>query len=123
MITLNLEEFLEEIRPSIKWSNSTGYHRCAGCGRQMDPTEKLTHWPKHCSLNKDKPAQKLRGEVLAENFATKEKPTIKEGGLDWYQNQIKIIENLPINFNPTGVAINEELYPSSCIIKKGKVRD
>ena len=109
---LNLEEFLEEIRPSIKWY-AYGFHRCTGCGRQMDSTEKLTHWPKYCSLSKDKKSQKLRAEVLAENFPVGEKPAIKEAGLDWYQNQIKINENLPIDFNPTGAAINEDLYPSS----------
>ena len=63
---LNLAEFLEEIKPSIKWSASTGYHRCTGCGRQMDSTEKLTHWPKHCSLSKDKTVQKLRADVLSD---------------------------------------------------------
>ena len=101
---LNLAEFSEEIRPSIKWSPSTGFHRCTGCGRQMDSTEKLTHWPKNCSLSKDKTVQKLRADVLAENFSTEEKPALEEVGLDWYQNQIKINESLPIEFKPTGVS-------------------
>ena len=113
MIMLNLEEFLDEIKPSIKWNASTGYHRCTGCGRQMDSTEKLTHWPKHCSLSKDKTVQKLRAEVLSENFPEEEKPAVKEAGLDWYQNQIKINESLPIDFKPTGAPINEDLYPST----------
>ena len=112
---LNLEEFLEEIRPPIKWSASTGYHRCTGCGRQMDSTEKLSHWPKHCSLSKDKTVQKLRDEVLAENFPEEEKPALNEAGLDWYQNQIKINESLPIDFKPTGAPINEDLYPSTSL--------
>ena len=115
MNILNLEEFLEEIRPSIKWSSSTGYHRCTGCGRQMDSTEKLTHWPKHCSLSKDKTVQKLRAQVLAENFPVEEKPAIKEAGLDWYQNQIRINESLPIDFKPTEAPINEDLYPSTSL--------
>jgi hypothetical protein len=113
MIMLNLEEFLEEIKPSIKWSSSTGYHRCNGCGRQMDSSEKLSHWPKHCSLSKDKTVQKLRVEVLSANFPEEEKPTLNEAGLDWYQNQIKITGSLPIDFNPTGASINEDLYPST----------
>ena len=79
----------------------------------MDSTEKLTHWPNHCSLSKDKKLQKLRAEVLSENFPVEEKPAIKEAGLDWYQNQIKINENLPIDFKPTGAPINEDLYPST----------
>ena len=112
MIILNLEEFLEEISPSIKWSANTGFHRCVSCGRQMDSTEKLTHWPKHCSLSKDKPIQKLRAEVLATNFPEEEKPALNEARLDWYQNQIKITGSLPIDFKPTGAKINEELYPS-----------
>jgi hypothetical protein len=112
---LNLEEFLEEIRPSIKWSSSTGYHRCNGCGRQMDSTEKLLHWPKHCSLSKDKTVQKLRADVIKENFGVEEKPAIKEAGLDWYQNQIKITAILPIDFKPTRAKINEELYPSASL--------
>ena len=87
---LNLEEFLEEIKPPIKWSASTGYHRCTGCGRQMDSTEKLSHWPKHCSLSKDKTVQKLRAEVFSTNFPEEEKPKLDEAGLNWYQNQIKI---------------------------------
>ena len=81
------------------------------CGRQMDSTEKLSHWPKHCSLSKDKTVQKLRAEVLSENFPEEEKPKLDEAGLDWYQNQIKINESLPIDFNPTGAPINEDLYP------------
>jgi hypothetical protein len=113
MIILDLPGFLEEIRPSIKWSSSTGYHRCTGCGAQLDSTSKLSHWPKHCSLSKEKAVQKLRAQVLAENFPAEEKPAIKEAGLGWYQNQIKINENLPIDFNPTGAPINEDLYPSS----------
>jgi hypothetical protein len=117
MIKLNLEEFLEEIRPCIKWSCSTGYHRCTGCGRQMDSTEKLIHWPKHCSLSKDKTVQKLRSEVLSANFPEEEKPTLNEAGLDWYQNQIKITGSLPIDFKPTGAKITEELYPSASLKK------
>ena len=78
IIILNLEEFLEEIRPSIKWSASTGFHRCTGCGRQMDSTEKLSHWPKYCRLSKDKKLKKLRDQILAENFPTEEKPTLQE---------------------------------------------
>ena len=85
-----------------------GFHICTGCGRQMDSTEKLTHWPNHCSLSKDKKVQKLRAEVLAENFPAEEKPAVKEVGLDWYQNQIEINESLPIDFNPTGAPINED---------------
>ena len=49
-----------------------------GCGRHLDSTAKLSHWPKNCSLSKDKTGQKLRAEVLAENFSVEEKPTIKE---------------------------------------------
>ena len=115
MIILNLPEFLEEIRPSIKWSSSTGYHRCTGCGRQMDSTEKENHWPKRCSLSKDKTVQKLRDEVLSANFPDGEKPTLNEAGLDWYQNQIKITGILPIEFKPTGAAINEDLYASTSL--------
>ena len=37
--------------------------------------------------------------------------------MDWYQNQIKINENLPIEFKPTGAPINEELYPSTSLKK------
>ena len=81
----------------------------------MDSTEKLSHWPKHCSLSKDKTVQKLRAEVLSENFPEEEKPALNEAGLDWYQNQIKINENLPIDFNPTGAPINEDLYPSTSL--------
>jgi hypothetical protein len=110
---MDLREFLEEIKPSINWSASTGYHRCGGCGRQMDSTEKLSHWPKHCSLSKDKTVQKLRAEVLTENFGVEEKPELNEAGLDWYQNQIKITGNLPIDFKPTRALINEGLYPST----------
>jgi hypothetical protein len=112
---LDLPEFLEEIKPCIKWSSSTGYHRCTGCGAQLDSTSKLSHWPKHCSLSKDKTAQKLRAQILAENFGKEEKPTIKEARLDWYQNQIKINENLKMDFRPTGAAINEDLYPSTTL--------
>jgi hypothetical protein len=115
MIGLNLTEFLDEIRTAIKWSASTGYHRCPGCGRQMDSTEKQNHWPKYCSLSKDKKLQKLRADVIAENFPAKEKPTIKEAELDWYQNQIKITRNLPMDFRPTGASINEDLYPSTSL--------
>ena len=103
---LNLEEFLEEIRPSIKWSSSSGFHRCTGYGRQMDSTEKLTHWPEHCSLSKDKTVQKLRPKFYQLNFPEGEGPALNEGGLDWYQNQIKIIENLPIEFEPTGTVFH-----------------
>ena len=74
----------------------------------MDSTEKLTHWPKNCSLSKDKTVQKLGADVLAENFSTEEKPALEEVGLDWYQNQIKINESLPIEFRPTGAPINVE---------------
>jgi hypothetical protein len=115
VIVLNLTEFLEELRPSMKWSASTGFYRCNGCGAQLDSTSKLFHWPKHCSLSKDKKSQKLRADVLAENFPVEEKPTIKEAGLDWYQNQIKINESLAIDFNPTGAPINEDLYPSTSL--------
>ena len=115
MIILNLEEFLQEIKTSIKWSAITGYHRCAGCGRQMDSTEKLAHWPKHCSLSKDKPVQKLRAEVLSSNFPVEEKPSLNEAGLDWYQNQIRITATLPMDFRPTGAGINEKLYPSTSL--------
>ena len=114
---MDLPEFLEEIRPSIKWSSSTGYHRCTGCGRQMDSTEKLTHWPKHCSLRKDKTIQKLRAEVLSDNFPEEEKPALQEVGVDWYQNQIKINESLPIDFDPTGSPIDETMYPSTEVRK------
>jgi hypothetical protein len=115
IIILNLAEFLEEIKPSIKWSSNTGFHRCSGCGRQFDSTEKLLHWPKHCSLSKDKTVQKLRADVLSANFPEAEKSAIKEAGLDWYQNQIKITAILPIDFKPTRAKINEELYPSSSL--------
>jgi hypothetical protein len=98
MTILNLEEFLQEIKPSIKWSASTGYHRCSGCGRQLDSAEKLTHWPKHCSLSKDKTVQKLRSEVLSNNFPDEAKPALQEVALDWYQNQIKITASLAIDF-------------------------
>ena len=81
----------------------------------MDSSEKLSHWPNHCSLSKDKTVQKLRSQVLSENFPTEEKPAIKRPGLDWYQNQIRINENLPIDFNPTGALINEDLYPSTTL--------
>ena len=67
----------------------------------MDSTEKLTHWPEHCSLRKDKTVQKLRAKFYQLIFLN-EKDALNEGGLDWYQNQIKIIENLPIEFEPTG---------------------
>jgi hypothetical protein len=112
MIILDLQEFLEEIRPSIKWSASTGHHRCNGCGRQMDSTDKENHWPKHCSLSKDKTLQKLRDEVITANFSEegKEKPTLQEVGLDWYQNQIKITASFPIDFKATGSPIDESLY-------------
>jgi len=113
MIMLDLPEFLEEIRPSIKWSSSTGHYRCAGCGSQLDSTSKLLHWPKYCSLSKDKPLQKLRSDVIAENFPEKEKPALQEAGIDWYQNQIKSTGSLPIDFKPTGAKINEDLYPST----------
>jgi hypothetical protein len=113
MIILNLAEFLAEIRPSIKWSSSTGYHRCSGCGTQMDSTSKETHWPKHCSLSKDKLVQKLRAEVLSSNFPDEEKPTLNEAGLDWYQNQFKITASLPIDFKATGSPIDETLYLST----------
>ena len=115
MIILDLLEFLEEIRPSIKFSSSNGYHRCTGCGRQLDSTSKLSHWPNHCSLSKNKTVQKLRADVVAENFPVAKKPAIKEDGLDWYQNQITINDSLPIEFKPTGSAINEELYPSTSL--------
>ena len=68
----------------------------------MDSTEKLSHWPKHCSLSKNKTVKKLRAQVLSENFPEEEKPALNEAALDWYQNQIKINESLPIEFNPTG---------------------
>ncbi len=113
MIVLNLSEFLEEIKPSIKWSSNTGYHRCSGCGRQLDRTEKDTHWPKHCSLRKDKKLQKVRADVIAVNFPEEEKPAVKEVGLDWYQKQIKITGSLPMDFKPTGSPINETMYPST----------
>jgi hypothetical protein len=113
MISLNLEEFLEEIRPSIKWSSSTGYYRCSGCGRGFDSNEKETHWPKHCSLSKNKKLQKLRADVLSSNFPEEEKPALQEVGLDWYQNQIKIVGSLPIDFNPAGSPIDETMYPST----------
>jgi hypothetical protein len=115
MIILNLSEFLAEIRPSIKWSSSTGFHRCSGCGAQMDSTSKENHWPEHCSLSKDKTVQKLRADVLSANFPEAEKSAIKEAGLDWYQNQIKITTSLPIDFKPTKAKINEELYPSTSL--------
>jgi len=110
---LNLTEFLEEIRTAIKWSVGTGYHRCPGCGRQMDSTEKQNHWPKYCSLSKDKKLQKLRADVIAENFPEVEKPALQEVGLDWYQNQIKITGSLAIDFKATESPINETLYPST----------
>ncbi len=109
---LNLPEFLEEIRTAIKWSASTGYHRCPGCGRQMDSTEKQNHWPKYCSLSKDKKLQKLRADVISENVPEEEKPAMQEVGLDWYQKQIKNLELLPIDFKATGSPIDETLYPS-----------
>jgi hypothetical protein len=113
MISLNLDEFLDQISPSIKWSASTGYYRCVSCGRQMDSSEKLSHWPNHCSLSKDKTVQKLRDEVLSSNFPDEEKPTLQEVGLDWYQNQIKITAGLPIDFKATKSPIDETLYPST----------
>ena len=113
MIMMDLNEFFDQIKPTIKRNSSIGFHICNGCGRHFDSTEKLTHWPKNCSLSKDKKSQKLRAEVLAENFPVEEKPAVKEAGLDWYQNQIKINENLPMDFRPTGTPINEDLYPSS----------
>ena len=79
----------------------------------MDSTEKLSHWPNHCSLSKDKTVQKLRAEVLSENFPQKRNLQLKKLDLDWYQNQIKINESLPIDFKPTGAPINEDLYPST----------
>ena len=112
---MNLAEFLEEIRTAIKWNVSTGFHRCPGCGRQMDSTEKQNHWPKYCSLSRDKPLQKLRAEVISENFPEEEKPTLNEVELDWYQNQIKITPSLPIEFEPTGAPINESLYPPTSL--------
>ena len=114
MIKLDLNEFFEQIKPTIKWNSSIGFHICHGCGRHFDSTEKLSHWPYQCSLSKEKKSQKLRAEVLAENFPVEEKPTttVKEVGLDWYQNQIEINENLPMDFRPTGVTINEDQYPS-----------
>ena len=113
MIVLDLDEFFEQIKPIIKWNSSIGFHICNGCGRHFDSTEKLTHWSKNCSLSKDKKTQKLRAEVLSETFPEEEKSAVKEAGLDWYQNQIEINESLPIDFNPTGAPINEDLYPSS----------
>ncbi len=115
MIKLDLNEFLDQIKPSIKWSHSTGFHHCSGCGRYFDSSEKLSHWPNHCSLSKDKKLQKLRAEVLSANFPEEENPAINEAGLDWYQNQIKITASLPIDFKPTGAEINEELYPSTSL--------
>ena len=110
---MNLAEFLEEIRTAIKWSVSTGFHRCPGCGRQMDSTEKQNHWPKYCSLSRDKPLQKLRAEVIKENFPEEEKPALQEVGLDWYHKQIKNFKLLPMDFKPTGSPIDETLYPST----------
>ena len=80
---------------------------------QLDSTSKLSHWPKHCSLSKDKTVQKIRSEVLSANFPEEEKPALNEAGLDWYQKQIKINESLSIDFSPTGAPINEDLYPST----------
>jgi hypothetical protein len=113
IIILNLAEFLEEIRTAIKWGVSTGFHRCPGCGRQMDSTEKQNHWPKYCSLSKDKALQKLRAEVIAENFPEAEKPALQEVGLDWYQKQIRNLKLLPIDFKATRAAIDETMYPST----------
>jgi hypothetical protein len=113
MIGLNLNEFLEEIRTAIKWSASTGYHRCPGCGRQMDSTEKQNHWPKYCSLSKDKTLQKLRADVIADNFPEEVKPILHDVGLDWYQKQIKITASLPIDFKATNSPIDETMYPSA----------
>ena len=110
---LNLSEFLEEIRTAIKWNVSTGFHRCPGCGRQMDSTEKQNHWPKYCSLSRDKPLQKLRAEVIAANFPEGENHALQEVGLDWYHKQIKNFELLPMDFNPTYSPIDETLYPST----------
>jgi hypothetical protein len=115
IIEMDLSEFLEEIKPSIKWSASIGYHRCTGCSRQLDSTEKLSHWPKHCSLSKDKTVQKLRAEVLSTNFPEAQKAAITEAGLDWYQNQIKIAENLSFDFKPTGSKIDQAQYPSTSL--------
>jgi hypothetical protein len=81
----------------------------------LDSTSRLSHWPKNCSLSKDKAVQKLRARVLGENFPTEEKLAIKEVGLDWYQNQININESLEIDFKQTGASINEELYPSTTL--------
>ena len=110
---MNLAEFLEEIRTAIKWNPSNGFHCCPGCGRQMDSTEKQNHWPKYCSLSKDKTLQKLRADVIAENCPEEEKPVLQEVGLDWYQNQIKITASLPIDFKATGSPIDETMYPST----------
>jgi hypothetical protein len=117
MMSMDLDEFYSEIKPNIKWSSSTGFYRCNGCGAQLDSTSKLFHWPKHCSLSKDKKSQKLRADVITENFPVEEKPAIKEDGLDWYQNQFRITASLPMDFKPTGAPINEGPYPSTSLKK------
>ena len=84
----DLDKFLKEIAPQIKWLAQAGWNYCYGCAKTMDSSEKLFHY-RVCS-----------------------KP-ILEVPLGWYKNQIKVNANLPMDFKPTGSPIDETMYPST----------
>jgi hypothetical protein len=111
---MNFDGFLKEIAPTIRWFAQMGWNFCHGCGKVMDSSEKLLHY-RICSYSEDKQTQKLRKKVIEENFPAEGfqqcKP-VTEVPLNWYRNSIERTANLPIDFKPTGAAIDETMYPS-----------
>jgi hypothetical protein len=112
---VNIDEFLKEIAPTIRWFPQTGWNYCHGCGKSMDSSEKLLHY-RICSYSEDKITQKLRKKVIEENFPAEgfqQNKPIAEVPLSWYRNSIETTAKLSIDFKPTGSAIDETMYPST----------
>lgn len=109
---MNIDEFLEEIKPESKWWDRVGLWYCTGCGQRMDKPESELHWPKNCSLKKIPFLKKLRATVLSAyekansdpSKLIKKSSTSHEVGLDWYANQIENSPKLPIDLigEPSG---------------------
>ena len=112
---MNIDEFLKEIAPTIRWFAQMGWNYCHSCGKIMDGSEKLLHY-RTCSHSEDKQTQKLRQKVIEENFPTEgfqQSKPVAEVPLEWYRNSIERTANLSIDFKPTGSAIDETIYPST----------
>ncbi len=103
---MNLDDFLKQIAPTIRYFAQTGWHYCQSCSKSMDSTEKLLHY-KICSHSDDKKTQKLRQKIISDNFPDgfQQSKPIAEVPLSWYRNSIDTTAKLSIDFKPTGSPI------------------